>query len=197
VLSARFPLLTPPGSFHSACATANPSVVSSRPSPQKIQLVDGGYIDNSGVSTALVIIQEIEAAVAKLNLSQKVQINLLVLTSADFSDPNMLFGDYLAPFQALLSTRLARSEIAVKEAERVFKTGAERISVLHSIGKVELRGYGYPLPLGWRLSPITRLLILGQNDDRALCAGQQKTPPGNKNVQLNCISGNLVEDMNR
>jgi hypothetical protein len=189
VLSARFPWLTPPGSFRAPVSPRNQSIATNEPTMQKVQLVDGGYLDNSGVTTALVVIREIEAAVAKMSPSQNVQVNLIVLTSADFSDPNILLGDYTAPFQALLSTRTARGEVAVREAEHVFANETGVRSPLHSLGKVELRGYGYPLPLGWRLSPITRLLIIGQNDDRSRCSDDK--------AQVNCVSGEVVKEMNR
>jgi hypothetical protein len=183
VLSARFPWLTPPGSILVAVPNTNQSTALGK----TVQLVDGGYLDNSGVTTALVIIREIEAAIAKMTPSLKVQINLVILTSGDFANPNVVLGDYLAPFQALLSTRGARAEIAIKEAERVFATGTPGPNPLRALGKVELHGYGYPLPLGWHLSPITRLLILGQNDDRALCSVDKK----------NCLSAKIIEEMNR
>jgi hypothetical protein len=53
--------------------------------------------------------------------------------------------------------------------------GSEAASSDASVIKFELQGFGYPLPLGWRLSPITRLSILGQNGDPRRCpaAGKQ------------------------
>jgi hypothetical protein len=184
VLSARFPWLTPPGSFRMA------STNSKNPPLQKIQVVDGGYLDNSGVTMALAVIREIEAALAKSNPAQKIQLNLIVLTSVDFGDPSVVLGDYLAPFQTLLSTRSARGGIAVKEAERVFATNTTAAtSPFHSLGEAELRGYGYPLPLGWRLSPITRLLILGQSGSAVGC---QQNASG-----ANCFLANVTEELNR
>jgi hypothetical protein len=190
VLSARFPWLTPPGSFRAAAVNTGLPTAPERPLLRKVELVDGGYLDNSGVATALVVINEIEAAVAKMAPPQKVEINLIVLTSGEFANPTVVLGDYLAPLQALLSTRAARGEIAVKQAERVFTTKTSTESRLHSLGKVELRGYGYPLPLGWRLSPITRLLILGQNGDAASCKQDKKDTP-------DCLSADIVQELNR
>jgi hypothetical protein len=182
VLSARFPWLTPPGSFRTT------STASKNASPLNVQLVDGGYFDNSGVTLALTVIREIEAAVAKLSPSPKIQITLIVLTSAGFGDPSGLVSDYFAPFQTLLSTRSARGEIAVKEAKRVFATSVAARSPFRSLGEVELRGYGYPLPLGWRLSPITRLLILGQSGNAVGC----QQDGGSK-----CLLENITDELNR
>jgi hypothetical protein len=122
--------------------------------------------------------------------SPEVEINLIVLTSGDFGNPNVVLGDYLVPFQALLSTRAARGEIAVRQAERAFATKSSTESRFHSLGKIELRGYGYPLPLGWRLSPITRLLILGQNGDPANCKQNEKNT-------TDCVSADIVNELNR
>lgn len=183
VLSARFPWLTPPGSFSIDVAGSKKS------SRQNIQLVDGGYFDNSGVTMALAAMREIEGAIANLDPAQKIQINLIVLTSADFGDPSGTHSDYLAPVQTLLSTRSARGGIAVKEAERVFAAEKLQASPFHSLGKAELLGYGYPLPLGWRLSPITRLLILGQSDGGASC----RQNVGDKR----CFLASVVEELNK
>jgi hypothetical protein len=171
VLSARFPWLTPPGSFQMTVANTSHSPGSTAVFRQKVQLVDGGYLDNSGVITALDIVREIETAVSKMKPRQKVQINLIILASGDFANPTVIPADYLAPVQVLLSTRVARGAIAIRQAERLFK---ER--PINSLGKVVLQGYGYPLPLGWRLSPITRLLILGQNGNLTRCSENVERP---------------------
>jgi hypothetical protein len=58
VLSARFPWLTPPGSFRAAGSNTGQAAAPGRPLLHKVDLVDGGYLDNSGVATALVIIRK-------------------------------------------------------------------------------------------------------------------------------------------
>jgi hypothetical protein len=169
VLSARFPLLTPPGLVPMPVASAA-AAGAPMPPPRNLQLVDGGYFDNSGVITALAVMREMQNAAAQIK-NPKVQINLIVLTSTDFTNPVTL-GDYLAPFQTLLNTRAARGLIAIRQAERFFKEAASTSQAgapADSLGEAVLYGYGYPLPLGWRLSPITRLLILGQMGDKMLC----------------------------
>src|SRR5262249_52170308 len=94
ILSARFPWLTPAGSW------------------RKIQLVDGGYLDNSGALTALAVVGEMQSALEAANFMH-VQINLIVLTSRDFSNPNTTATDYLVPVQALLNARAARGLMAI------------------------------------------------------------------------------------
>ena len=151
VLSARFPWLTPPGWYpvkdHAGKETA-------------VELVDGGYVDNSGVVTALTLVKKMQQAAGP-----RVQIRLVVLTSEDFSPPTVAPGDYLVPIQALLTARAAQAQMAITQAQNIIEgmdqNGRKRLS----LRKLVLKGYGYPLPLGWRLAPITRLLILGQNGD--------------------------------
>jgi hypothetical protein len=158
VISARFPWLTPPGSFH-------------RTAPDtKVHLVDGGYLDNSGVVTALAIVREMEAALNEMSPRPKVEINLIVLTSRDFGDSPIVLSDYLAPLQTLDSTRMARGTIALEQAEH--QLSETKSTVLE---KAELAGYSYPLPLGWRLSLITRTLVLGQNGDASRCRPGKNT----------------------
>jgi hypothetical protein len=172
VLSARFPWLTPPGSFLAATASGR----------HEIQLVDGGYLDNSGVITALTIVREMEHVIGK---NSKVQINLIILTSGGFAQPSLVLRDYFAPFQTLISMQQARGHIAIEQAEQLLADRAD---------KMELQGHGYPLPLGWRLSPITRLLILGQNGDRRNCESKNDDDtPWTDNPD--CLKAKIYQDL--
>jgi hypothetical protein len=189
VLSARFPLLTPPGLVRLAVTSSLPLAASPGLRQQPIQLVDGGYLDNSGVVTALNVVREIKAAAAKANPPQKLQITLIVLTSGDFAPPSDAPGDYLTPVQALLSTRGARGAIAIKQAENFFEADQSQNQTANSLDKVILQGYGYPLPLGWRLSPITRLLILGQNGNPTRCVPAEGG--------ANCVRARISDELSK
>jgi hypothetical protein len=166
VLSARFPWLTPAGwfSFQMPLSSKGPGV------ERTVSLVDGGYFDNSGVITAQAIMNEVEAAVRTMNPPPKIKLNLIVLTSKDAAAPTSIAGDYLVPFKTLLSTRAARGRIAVEQAEKLF-TAQQSVpgGEPQTFNKTELQSFGYELPLGWRLSELTRLLILGQNGDAKDC----------------------------
>lgn len=159
----------------------------------------GGYFDNSGVITALRVIEEIEGAIRQMQSVPKIQINLIVLTTGGFSEPSSTLGDYFSPFETLLNTRYARGRIAIEQAEQFLN---ENKSITHGerltppLEKMELRGFGYPLPLGWRLSPITRLLVLGENGDNKRCpkqhvSAQQPFDPAD------CFSAQVIEAMKR
>jgi hypothetical protein len=193
VLSARFPWLTPPGSIHISVPNNKLAAQAVPLQERKIQLVDGGYLDNSGVSTALTIVRAIDKAVVNMSPPPEVEINLIVLTSARFANPEVGAVDYLAPIQALLTTRAARSSIAIEQAEQFFKRrsfkGRQANRPMNSIEKAVLEGYGYPLALGWRLSPITRLLILGRNGDPSRCES---------NIDgLNCMVAEIYEKLKK
>ena len=157
VLSARFPWLTPPAWY---------PVKDPEGKETAVELVDGGYFDNSGVMTALALVETMQGVLQKAG-SPKVQIRLLVLTSENFSPPTVAPGDYLVPIQALLAARAAQAQMATTQAEAIIEGMAsdQKGSKPLTLRRVVLKGYGYPLPLGWRLAPITRLLILGQNGD--------------------------------
>ena len=72
------------------------------------------------------------------------------------------------------------------EAAKAAPAGGEDV-----LGTAELRGYGYPLPLGWRLSPITRLLILGQNGDPSRCPAEGDVTKSS----VDCLRARIHDDM--
>jgi hypothetical protein len=154
VLSARFPWPTPPAWY---------PVKDNADKETAVELVDGGYFDNSGVMTALALVKQMQRVVQQKD--QTVQIKLLVLTSEDFSPPTIAPGDYLVPIQALLTARAAQAQAAIAQAQSVIEgmKDDENGNKPLTLRKLVLKGYGYPLPLGWMLAPITRYLILGQN----------------------------------
>src|SRR5262249_21123726 len=64
-VSARFPWVTPAA-----------TTVDSRFDPKTLKLVDGGYVDNSGVESAL----DLGAAIDKVAKAKKANLNLIALT---------------------------------------------------------------------------------------------------------------------
>ena len=189
VLSARFPWLTPPGWFGAydvATPRASTSLVA-----RKVHLVDGAYFDNSGIITALAIAREVQRSVRETRLPHKVQLNLIVLTSGGFADPSLVVTDYLAPFQSIISARSARAALTIKQAHAAF-TQEPSAGSGEFFAKVELQGFGYPLPLGWRLSPITRLLILGENEGAGWCGDEDAS-----SADKNCVRSKIQSDMRK
>jgi hypothetical protein len=196
ILSARFPWITPAGWFYSLKQHGGVSTGASA-KREKVFLVDGGYFDNSGVITALRIIEEIKAGVRDMKPSPKLQIHLVVLTTAGFSEPSSATGDYFIPVETLLSTRYARGRIAIEQAEQLLAEKETKGEAITSpLEKMELQGYGYPLPLGWRLSPITRLLILGENGDASRCAKSKGANQPSFN-SADCFKSQIIEALQK
>lgn len=179
-ISARFPWLTP-------AATIPISDIPPSKFP-KMRLVDGGYIDNSGVDTALDLIQSLidrmepvrdpsntgarESGVGKTPFGT-VRFSLIVLSGGDFPvRSSFAFGETLEPIRAFLSTRESRAYVAIERANRVFQPrllttidfGGTAIEVRSDAVKTtDLVSRFYDLPLGWRLSKNTRDLIALQS----------------------------------
>lgn len=171
-LSARFPWITPAAYFHrpEIVKTVKDGKTVEETKIKKIRVVDGGYFENSGVATALDLVKGMVEAIGA-DPDRKVEINLLVFTSAKFETPEAKsLGELIDPIRTMFSTRGARAGIAIGEALAEFRNlSTESTQVNANVIKLELDGYEYPLPLGWRLSPVTRHLISFQNGVEGQC----------------------------
>jgi hypothetical protein len=151
----------------------------------KIRLVDGAYFDNSGVATAMDLIQSMQEAARRQGFADRIRINLIALTSGGYPQQEFYgLGEAMSPIGALLSTRTARSYITIAAAERELNRAGENgptASAWPRLRKVVLKDMDYPPPLGWRLSSITMLLIEAQNGIASECevsGGNPKLKPG-------------------
>jgi hypothetical protein len=149
--SARFPWVTPASTvtLNNDCITAHP----------KARLVDGGYVENSGVETALDLIEKLKT-VQGTSDAPKFRIYLLSLVSGDFGDHgSFAAGELMEPVRALLSTRNSRTYIALNRAARndLVPAKVETSDVLsfQAFARTDLAGLFYNLPLGWTLSEKT------------------------------------------
>ncbi|MBB3564974.1 hypothetical protein FHX06_006344 [Rhizobium sp. BK512] len=181
-ISARFPFVTPP-----ATVTAELPLTGEDGEnvleKVRLRLVDGGYNDNSGVATALDIIDSIERATDPKVLEQ-VQINLLMLDvrrptakdlKLDASSRSALsgFAEILSPIDTLAGIRQARLVDTVNAAtERLDRDygSADPIAFKRVRGAYIFSARGddltllyknfrikrEALPLGWRLSRGTK-----------------------------------------
>jgi hypothetical protein len=172
VLSARFPWITPAGSFYDFTrdpATGSPLLDrEGDPILRKVRLVDGAYFENSGVATALDLVRSMKAAAVKYQFADKISIHLIVLTRGDYPQQTFFgLGEPVSPMQALLNTRTSRAYITIAGAERELKDAGAAVNAHGGpsthVHKVYLRDMDYSPPLGWRLSTVTLLLILAQN----------------------------------
>jgi hypothetical protein len=164
ILSARFPVLTPAGTL--PC-----------PGPSR-RLVDGGYFENSGLTTILEVMdaltpQAVAAGVALVVLRLEnggASTNPQTALGAKPRKPDHALPELGSPLRALLATRQARGEAATAEvsqrvmAARECKAGAACLELRQEV--LRLHPSCVFVPLGWALSDRARAemqrQILGQ-----------------------------------
>jgi hypothetical protein len=181
-LSSRFPWVTPAGFFDDATKDSK--------EPIKVRVVDGGYFENSGIATALDLLSSMEAGIdADPELHpyrDKIEIDIITLNSKRFDLSSFAgFGEWLAPISTMMSTRSARAPLETSRAELLVERSAQATAgIPKRLFRFDLDGLGYPLPLGWRLSPVTRLLIDDQLGRRSRCAA---TRPSGGELSPDCL----------
>lgn len=165
--SARFPWVLPPASFAEISGGRR----------RLTRLVDGGYFENSGSVVLMSTLAQLMAALAGDPRRDQVKFHVLLTSTTCSADetvdcpevvPFTGLNELLAPLQTLLNTRVARGQSAISDALR-------QVTALRASGHavdatvVPLAPFGYPLPLGWRLSWMTMLAIQAQTSSQA-CA---------------------------
>ena len=161
--SARFTYISPAGTLQAT--GAHP------PLPATLQLVDGGYYENSGTTTLLEVMQQLKTIAARRGqplrfmvlhisndptmrdfVSQHDSAQLLPLYSpaCPQAPPTVAAapsGELIAPVRALLHTRQARGEYARAQLRNALDP-AHGDALWH----LRLCPGDYPTPLGWTLS---------------------------------------------
>ncbi len=165
-VSARFPWVSP-------AATVPAKDDFSPPGITKTRLVDGGYFDNSGVETAVDLLQSLEDQIAEFNkaaVGPKVALKLIVLGGGNYPvRDSFALGETMEPIRTLLSTRESRGYIAINKAsrnpqlpnqtfDRDVRDSKEEVTV-KSMRLASLKKHAYNLPLGWAMSLKTREII--------------------------------------
>jgi len=189
VLSARFTYITPAGSLTGGANGQAP----------KARLVDGGYYENSGIDTAMDLIEAIQPIAKKNN----VEIRLIALQKkSDPSEADYYLGEMLSPIRALLATRTDRGRLAKERA-------VARMGSLAPSGNIPVASstatndFSAPLrtsliydgdvrlPLGWMLSEQSREAIQTQvgwpRECRNEDAGFNPRGPEKVNHDNDCI----------
>lgn len=174
-LSARFPWVSPPGWFvqepelpPEQMATRAKSKRVKRAKSQKTRytFVDGGYVDNSGVATALNIAQYIDGLQPRRNVDIRIiMISALwsPLDRAQFDPPpDRPQGEIFPPISASTSTRVGRG----------YKTQFDAVFETRPGLSITETGFYYGfevLPLGWQLSDVSRNYIALFRGDPERC----------------------------
>lgn len=165
-LSARFTYVSPAGKFP----------------PDGTHVVDGGYFENSGATTALDILREITremgragsdlgdtvpklimisnnpTANAPMPAGAKTKMTVTTAAEQKRSEPGTFLEDVMAPVDALLHTRDARgtyAQRAIGHAQVIFYENLKATLPPNQEAKVyyfSLAPAEVPLPLGWMLS---------------------------------------------
>lgn len=165
ILSARFPVLTPAATL---------------PCPgTKRRLVDGGYFENSGLTTVLDVVDALRdgaraagAALVVLRIeNSRATQDGRGARGAPPADPTEAFAELGSPIRALLATRGARGEQARASMARAVREAAESCDMARSMRAagagdpgcvpveeivVALHPACVPIPLGWALSDAAR-----------------------------------------
>ena len=169
VASARFPII-------SSAATL--------PCPEPDwRVVDGGYFENSGLTTALELINHIARGASAAN--RKVRVVLIRLENGEATtsssdtanrtqkEDGPTASDLRTPMQAFMATRDARADNARSIADRAADKGVQKFGpgcpashardcVRFEQFIIKLQRCNIPIPLGWSLSAAARADIARQ-----------------------------------
>jgi hypothetical protein len=152
-LSARFPWISPPGWYRFEDRDGK--------STRRMSFVDGGYVDNSGVVTALGLALHVNALLAARTPRPNVEINVILVSAlwAPFdkmwieSPPGYSHGEVIPPIEASSNARQGRGFTTQYDAAL-----EERVAGL----KINEVGFYYDYlspPIGWQLSDLSRRYI--------------------------------------
>ena len=134
-LSARFPYITPVGWYQHSEGS-------------KLHLADGGYFDNSGVSTAIDIGRALQQMDEKENRFKVIYLALVdsPISSSTKELKNSNFNEVLSPIRALFRAREARTRNIVELSTYTLSDSKFRTLMLQKTRN------SVKLPLGWLLS---------------------------------------------
>jgi predicted acylesterase/phospholipase RssA len=155
-LSARFPYLTPPGRVENKRAKADKQ-------PGSLHLVDGGYFENSGMTTAY----ELRAVLENFSRNSAspvagMALEFYILQIGDGAvQPETIqsVSELSPPIETLFRTRGARGEGAVLQAHFLTTQTGDRNPVDDKVRTMLLAADDYALPLGWFLSSASTAII--------------------------------------
>jgi hypothetical protein len=200
-VSARFPLMLPPfsvdltdaGPEHDGKETARGGPQTNR----RWNFVDGGYVDNSGATTALNLYQALKD-VAKDDVNLQIVLVTSSIPPPDFTKiKGTLFRDTLAPIDALMTVRedlgndaVARACSAIPapqddvqpDAKKAKTTESNEACLVHGdkpgahLHIVEIQDQTYGLSLGWKISKTSFDVVSWMLGRPSKCGSASLTP---------------------
>lgn len=173
--SARFPIISPAAALPCTGPTWS--------------LVDGGYFENSGLTTALELVENMAAGAKQHGLPpKKVNVVLIRLENGEAitqkkDEPGSSFSEYLSPLRAFGGTREARAELARSSVDQAANRGTYGTDCDKGDGacinliQVPLKLAPCPvtIPLAWSLSDGAKAEIrqqLGIEPSSSTCVGK-------------------------
>ncbi|MDJ0708471.1 MAG: hypothetical protein QNJ46_34815, partial [Leptolyngbyaceae cyanobacterium MO_188.B28] len=181
-LSARFPYITPVGWYQ-------------RSNRNRLHLADGGYFDNSGISTAIDIGRVLQQMDEKENRFKVIYLALVdsPISSSVNERKNSVFNEVLSPIRALFRAREARTRNIVDLSTYTFNDYKFRTLMLQKAGK------GVKLPLGWFLSEKSQDFINNQMINLSPCDEANFTSIPQTDDELinhnSCVAQSIKDDL--
>jgi hypothetical protein len=216
-LSARFPWVTPGGTFMSDGV--------------EYQLADGGYFENSGAETAHNLIIELKRKLAvhqstrgsaadpggldkpddnSFSVSvdgklRRISIKLIVIHAENVPAFKTISGEILAPIQTMLSARSERGHAAVRLAliSLCPQCRWDLVSTTDSVHIQTLAFRSHPIPLGWWLSRSSFARIFDDIGDNKRCtlgsspSGTTAVPRGSLRDENDCLYEFVFRDLSK
>lgn len=165
VISARFPVVTPPARLR-VPTHHRPARV------RTIQLADGGYFDNSGIETAVDIIRALRAAGIRSD-----PIEVIVFNADEPAVATSLKGTFGAPVTAFTSAWRARRDLSDRRMQHLF--GDDIGSAYLRICTASTRAHHVNFTVSWFLSRASFDSIRDQvNDVPGLYTARRSPIPG-------------------
>jgi hypothetical protein len=200
-LSARFPWISPQG-WYTFADPEEKAQLGDKASRRRMSFVDGGYVDNSGVATAIKIGRLLSYFASKDPTLPKFEVKLIVISAAwipferFWIDPpqDRSLSEYVSPLVAALAAWQGRgfTEQSEVEVNRVFRV--IDIGVYYNF---------MPLPVGWHLSTLSRKYIDTFRGEPENC-DETKAKPNSRNhatmagsyiYRANCAAAKVVSDL--
>jgi len=202
-VSARFPWVSPAATVSAAANDPSP--------PAKTRMVDGGYFDNSGVDTAMDLVESLRGTIDQINEANaaqglpRVALKLIALGGGTYATRSSFgLGEMLEPIRALLSTRESRGYIAMNRAAREMPAVKFDFDISQKQETVELKSFRaatlatpyYSLPLGWTMSDKTREIIERQSGRFWDCqAGRDFTQTDPSGSTADCVMVSVAAEL--
>lgn len=201
-LSARFPWISPQGWYTFADPAELVEFGPEKAKRRRMSFVDGGYVDNSGVSTATKIARVLWYWSKTDPTLPPLDIKLIVISAAWIpfdrfwieSPQNASMSEYVSPLVAALAAWQGRGFTAQTEAKQ------DRLFEVIDMGVY----YNFmPLPVGWHLSNLSRRYIdefKGHPDKcdqtKAAMSNLNHAAMANSYInQANCSAARVIKDL--